>query len=616
VTAGTTVATFAFLTEKSSFHPKVLIRRDGVPSPSLYDAKVDMRDHPEGVVVVLSPVEAGTYYFGFWGGELLYSFRYFAGPEDHVRYTFMASTTGCSNELTHGVTCEDRAHYIPLNDDADGSEGGRGSSNATQDFVLTARTNLSDSSFVGRMFVNHDAELLDVSTEIVLELPSWNETAEIVLSTTLYYGASPTTTNGSDLRDDVATFLVSPETSTDQLLTHTVQFMVPNPRVGMWTLHVTASTRFGNATQADVASIDTSSWCILSLERGVDYNCDTQGEQQLHRGQCEVVTWSLPDTEAPCSPRRLLASEGISTASSPVIPASISVHASASSCSNGNVGATQPVEVEYNVTTITDFGNGTVTKDVQIDVVNETCHFQQAGVGEFRKGDKLTAFYTSAVALLQTREQVVARQAVGDLNQSTITTTTILTPWPYVVFQANLRDAPSGANLKMRLYMQMMQGSEAVPLIARMRCGGLPDSNLTTDDSLDDVLFSATTADSSSYDAKTSTHIWTKKFVRPVIQQQFDMTGRCHFLVAPESPPADADWNALVQMQLQFDECGSSCVHGSCVITRGDVDVAMCECRYPYGGEDCSEHAISEAQYELHVRPWDRPETVCAIVYR
>lgn len=598
VTAATTFATFAFLTEKSSFHPKLLVRRDGVPSPSLYDAKVDMRDHPEGVVVTLSPVEPGTYYFGFWGGELLYSYQYFAGPEDNVRYAFAASTTGCSNELTHGATCDDRAQYIPLND----AVAGAANSNSTQDLVLTTRTNLSDSSFVGRIFVNHDAELLDVSTDIVLELPGWNETAEIVLITTLRYGASPVTSDGGDFRDDVATFFVLPENSTGQLLPHAVHFTVPSPRVGMWTLQVTASASLGNATSAELTNVDDTDWCVRPLERGVDYKCDTQDEQHHQRsGHCEAVAWSLPDTDSPasCRLRRRL---GSSTTNDHTIPASISVQASAASCSNGNVGATQPVEVEYNVTTITDFGNGTVITDVQIDVVNETCHFQQAGAAEFSKADKLIAWYNFGVASLQTRKQLLARQAIDDFNQTTITTTTILTPWPYVLFQANLRDAPIGANLKVRLYMQLMQGSEAVPLIVKMRCGGLPDSNLTTTDaSPDEVFLSTTNADSSSYDRETSMHVWTKEFARPVIQQLVDMTGRCYFLVAPGSPPAEADWSAFVQMQLQFDECGSTCVHGSCVITRGDVDVAMCECRYPYGGEDCTERAISKAQYELHV---------------
>ena len=56
-----------------------LLRYDGVPTPDHYDAKYEMVQVPLHVGLIDDRPTAGTLYIGIWGGELLHSYRFFAG---------------------------------------------------------------------------------------------------------------------------------------------------------------------------------------------------------------------------------------------------------------------------------------------------------------------------------------------------------------------------------------------------------------------------------------------------------------------------------------------------------------------------------------------------------
>lgn len=65
--------------EDTSFTPKILIRKDGVPSPSLYDTAFDIPPLPEELVLIDVKPGPCILYIGIFGGDELHSNRYFAG---------------------------------------------------------------------------------------------------------------------------------------------------------------------------------------------------------------------------------------------------------------------------------------------------------------------------------------------------------------------------------------------------------------------------------------------------------------------------------------------------------------------------------------------------------
>lgn len=80
-----------------------------------------------------------------------------------------------------------------------------------------------------------------------------------------------------------------------------------------------------------------------------------------------------------------------------------------------------------------------------------------------------------------------------------------------------------------------------------------------------------------------------------------------YFLVAPmESVESDLDGvldPPLMSLQVLLTACpDNACVHGSCKLDQStEVVASTCDCRYPWAGERCDELALSESSYNMQV---------------
>lgn len=75
------------------------------------------------------------------------------------------------------------------------------------------------------------------------------------------------------------------------------------------------------------------------------------------------------------------------------------------------------------------------------------------------------------------------------------------------------------------------------------------------------------------------------------------LTSKTYFRVGPTSPEEEVDFE--LALSVKGVPCPPDyCVHGHCVqYLAGEVRVATCTCRYPWGGERCSERVLPESEY-------------------
>ncbi len=98
----------------SSLNPIVLFRYDGIPTPTIYDAKYSLPSVPLKVRLVDDEPTASQLYIGIWGGELLHSYRYFAGSPVFTTVGVTTVIESCPSNIFIAPTCRDLAPLAPL----------------------------------------------------------------------------------------------------------------------------------------------------------------------------------------------------------------------------------------------------------------------------------------------------------------------------------------------------------------------------------------------------------------------------------------------------------------------------------------------------------------------
>ncbi len=88
-----------WLPSTSILIPKILLRYDGVPSPSEYDRLLEFHLPQKSIQITDERPTASTLYIGVWGGELMHSYRYFAGSPEISAVMIDSNIDTCSNEL-------------------------------------------------------------------------------------------------------------------------------------------------------------------------------------------------------------------------------------------------------------------------------------------------------------------------------------------------------------------------------------------------------------------------------------------------------------------------------------------------------------------------------------
>lgn len=83
----------------STLIPKILLRYDALPSPDEYDQLLEFNSAAKAIEIIDDRPTASTLYIGVWGGELLHSYRYFAGEPNFVGVMIESKIDTCQNEL-------------------------------------------------------------------------------------------------------------------------------------------------------------------------------------------------------------------------------------------------------------------------------------------------------------------------------------------------------------------------------------------------------------------------------------------------------------------------------------------------------------------------------------
>ncbi len=99
--------------------PKVLMRYNGVPTPSLYDDILDFpTDGSNAITLIDNQPTASILYLGIWGGELLHSYRYFSGSPVPVSVIIQSTIQICENDFAYynpsSMVCESMVPLITV----------------------------------------------------------------------------------------------------------------------------------------------------------------------------------------------------------------------------------------------------------------------------------------------------------------------------------------------------------------------------------------------------------------------------------------------------------------------------------------------------------------------
>jgi hypothetical protein len=97
--------------KSSPIKPKVLVRYNALPSLDSYDKLLEFDADTDSIVILDQSPTASVLYLAVWGGELLHSYRYFAGSPEAIGISLTTTIKSCDNEFqlynyeTH--VCED-----------------------------------------------------------------------------------------------------------------------------------------------------------------------------------------------------------------------------------------------------------------------------------------------------------------------------------------------------------------------------------------------------------------------------------------------------------------------------------------------------------------------------
>lgn len=90
-----------------------LLRYNGLPTPNENDRSIALPKSPELLEIVDSEPTSSTLFIGIWGGELLDSYRYFAGGPLYTAFVVESEFITCDSALHRGDTCEP-VQLLPL----------------------------------------------------------------------------------------------------------------------------------------------------------------------------------------------------------------------------------------------------------------------------------------------------------------------------------------------------------------------------------------------------------------------------------------------------------------------------------------------------------------------
>eukprot|EP01032_Pedospumella_encystans_P019672 gene19672-22372_t len=122
--------------ESSSMNPTVLLRYDGLPTLTFYDAKVSIPSPPSVLQILdLQPTQS-VLYLGLFGGSKLHRFRYFAGEAITKLVGVQTEIKSCPSEYQNGPNCTQSVSLATA----------RGKSGASSTLLLT--TNATSAAVV------------------------------------------------------------------------------------------------------------------------------------------------------------------------------------------------------------------------------------------------------------------------------------------------------------------------------------------------------------------------------------------------------------------------------------------------------------------------------------
>lgn len=121
----------------AAFTPKLLMRKDGVPSETVFDAQFDIPSMPGSLLLVERSPAPCVLHFGIFGGDLLHSHRYFAGSPVSTVVGLWTTRTPLSAPPLHSLVA------LPLNTS---SSFAVRIGSAVSRWTLTAAANLTDGS--------------------------------------------------------------------------------------------------------------------------------------------------------------------------------------------------------------------------------------------------------------------------------------------------------------------------------------------------------------------------------------------------------------------------------------------------------------------------------------
>jgi hypothetical protein len=97
----------------SLLKPIALFRYDGIPTPTIHDALYTLPSVPLKVRLIDEQPTAAQLYIGIWGGELLHSYRYFAGNPAVTTVGVTAIIESCSSSLLLPPSCSIAPTLVP-----------------------------------------------------------------------------------------------------------------------------------------------------------------------------------------------------------------------------------------------------------------------------------------------------------------------------------------------------------------------------------------------------------------------------------------------------------------------------------------------------------------------